>query len=108
MFNSGLNADLVKTGLDKVFFGGFDGDQIPGYARASNGLLFNQGSVSNSAVISNVMGMPGNFTVHAEEEEVEMATIRSDNKATNSVVNYKRGFPIPVEFFEDEEHGASI
>lgn len=106
MYNSGLNPDLVKTGLDEVFFGGFDNESIPGYAHADNGVLFKQGSATNSAVISNVMGWPGEFTKHSEEEEIELATIRSDHKATNLVENWKRSFKIPVEFFEDEEWGA--
>ena len=104
--NGGLNPDLIKTGLDEVFFGGYDVEKHAAYAHASDGLVFMQGTASNSAVISNVMSMPGLFTDVNEEEEADNASIRSDHKATNNVKNFKRNIPISKEFFDDEEHNA--
>lgn len=104
--NGGYNPDLIKTGLDNVFFGGYDVDTHPAYANATNGLIFMSGTATNSAVISNVMGMPGLFTDVNEEEPAVEATIRSDHKRTSNVKNFKRNIPISKEFFDDEEHGA--
>ena len=104
--NGGLNPELILTSLDEVFFGGYDVDTHPAYANATDGMIFGQDTATNSAVISNVMGMPGLFTDVNEEEPADNASIRSDHKATQNVKNFKRNIPISKEYFDDEEHNS--
>lgn len=99
--NTGLNPNLVKTGLDKVVFDAFDGDRAPNKAHADNPLLFNQERATNAAVIDEITMGVGEFETHIEEEALKEATVISDDKVTHSVTNWKKSLPIPVEYFED-------
>lgn len=100
--NSGNNPNLVKTAIDELFWGAYGFETLPGYASASSPLLFMQRTANSSAVITEEIMGPGNFSEHQEEEDLELATIRSDNKTTWNVANYKKTIPIPKEYFDDE------
>ena len=100
--NSGNNPNLVKTAIDELFWGSYNYPETPGYASAASPLLFRQRTADNSAVITEEIMGPGIFSEHQEEEELELATIRSNNKQTWSLSNYKKTIPIPKEYFDDE------
>lgn len=103
--NSGNNAEVVKTSLDEVLYTEFDREQEPGEILATDGLFFKQESTGMGAVQYAEYQGPGEFESHAEEESRKLATVRTDNKTTASVLNYKNTVPIPDEFFQDDQHG---
>jgi hypothetical protein len=104
MFNSGLNPDVVKSGLDSVFFGEFDYPNIPGVATAENALLFKQSTSDRQAVITEEYSGVGEFEAIEEEGENPEATVRTGNKQTHAIVNYKKALLIPKEFYDDDQH----
>jgi hypothetical protein len=106
MMNSGNNADVVLTKLDKVFKGPFDVRNKPGYASSQTAILFNQDTTDRAEVQTEVTLPPGQFSSHLEEQEVEVATVRTDNYQTHTIVNYKKALKIPVEFFDDDQHNV--
>jgi hypothetical protein len=106
MYNSGNNSELVKTSLDEVFYSEFDYDSEPGIVTARNPLAFKQSSTDRGAVITSEYQPPGAWEEHIEEEERTIATVRTDNKTTHSVANYKKTLKIPQEFFEDDLHDS--
>ncbi len=103
MFNSGNNPSLVKTELDELFYSKYDYPTGPGIARADNTDLFRQLRIDRQAVITEEWQGPGDFEEHAEEEELDLATIRSGNQATRTVSNYKKTLKIPKEFADDDQ-----
>lgn len=46
----------------------------------------------------------GEWEESLEEEERALSTVRTANKTSATIVNFKKTLAIPVEFFEDEEH----
>lgn len=103
--NSGNNAEVVKTSLDEVLYTEFDREQEPGEVLASDGLFFRQEATDKGAVQYAEYQGPGDFETHVEEESRKLATVRTDNKTTTNVLNYKNTVPIPDEFFQDDQHG---
>lgn len=102
--NSGNNPEIVKTSLDEVLYTEFDREQEPGEVLATDGLFFRQESTGMQAVQYAEFQGPGEYTEHAEEEFRKLATVRTDNKTTTNVLNYKNTVPIPDEFFQDDQH----
>lgn len=102
--NSGNNPEIVKTSLDEVLYTEYDREQEPGEILATDSLFFKQESTGMGAVqYAEYMG-PGEFEEHAEEESRKLATVRTDNKTTTQILNYKNTVPIPDEFFQDDQH----
>jgi len=104
--NTGYNPSLVKTAIDEVFYGEYDRESEPQEVLATNPIFFKQSQTDRGAVISEEYEGPGAFEVHVEEEEIKQATIRTGNQKTHTVLNYKKGVKIPVEFYEDDMHDA--
>lgn len=69
-------------------------------------MFFRQRSTGKQAEIVEEYLPPSEFGSHVESEELDEATIATDNQKTYTVVNYKKALPIPVEYFEDEMHGV--
>src|SRR3990167_1039160 len=100
--NTGLSPNSVKSGLDEVFYTEFDYAEAPGVATATDPIFFRQKSTQLGAVQTEEFLPPGEWETHQEEEEVRISTVRTGNKATHTVVNYKKALKIPVEDWEDE------
>lgn len=103
--NSGLSPRTVRAGLDKVFFQENQYQDRPGEVYGSDPLFFRQETADRGAVVTEEYQGPGSFDPHSEEQEVDEATIRSANQKTHTILNYKRGVRIPVEYYEDEYLG---
>lgn len=102
--NSGLNASLVKTELDLVLFSNFDRENEPQEVLATDSVFFRQSNIDRGSVIYEEVELPGEFTAHTEEQDVQEASPRSGNQVTKTINNYKRDLPIPMEFFDDDQH----
>ena len=105
-FNSGANPNLVQTRLDAIVKEGFDAAEKPGEFRADDSLWLKQEAFDKGAYVWEELEGPGEFTPHAEEQEVEEASPRSGNTTTVTIANYKRDIPIPDEVMEDAQLGA--
>jgi hypothetical protein len=100
--NTGLSPNTVKEGLDEVLYTQYDYKEGRGIVTADNSTFFKQRSTNKGAVQTEEFLPAGKWEEHAEEEEVRIATIRTDNKKTHTVLNYKKALKIPVEYYEDE------
>ena len=69
-------------------------------------ILFRPGKATKAAVITSEHGGPGAFEETVEEEGASVATIRSANKTTWSIANYKKNLKIPREFYMDDQHDS--
>lgn len=105
-FNSALNANVVKTALDKVFFQEFDLLAGAGEATVETPAIFKQDSMDSSAVIEEVFKGVGLWKEKAQEQDVHSATPRITNQITFTAVTYANSVDIPKEFFDDNKHGS--
>ncbi len=105
-YNSGNNPSLVKTAIDSVFFGQYDYDEEPGIATALNPLIFRQATTSKGAEITEEYEGPGAWEAEVEEEERNLANIRTGNQKTHTVLEYRKTLKIPQTFFEDDMHDS--
>lgn len=101
---SGLNAEVVKTSLDEVLYTEFDRVEQPDELSARNPVFFNQDTTGMGSVQYAEYSNVGEFDVHQEDEDRILTSVRTANKTTTAVTNYKKTIPIPVEFFEDDQH----
>lgn len=102
--NTGNNPEVVKTSLDEVFYTEYDYPVTPGVAQADNALLLRQGTTDRQAVILAEYEPPGKFEETVEEGEPVIATVRTANKTTYTVQNFKKNLKIPREFYDDDLH----
>jgi len=104
--SSGLNANVVKTALDRVVFQEFELDPGPDVARATDTIVFRQEAADNSAVISEVFKGVGLWDTRAEEADVPSSTPRVGDQKTVSMLNYSNSVDITKNFFDDEMHSV--
>ena len=102
--NTGLSPETVKESLDEVYYPEFDYKEGRGIITAENSIFFKQSSTDKGAVQTEEFEPAGTWDEHAEEEEVRVDSIRTANKKTHTVLNYKKALKIPVEYYEDEMH----
>lgn len=102
--NSGNNPEVTKTSLDEVLYTEHDIKPTPEQIDVTDGVFFKQESTDRSADIYAEYMPPQEFPEHAEEEELNDDTVRTDNKTTKDVRNYKNSIKIPIEFWEDDQH----
>lgn len=102
--NTGLSPETVKESLDEVFYPEYDYKDGRGIITASNGTFFKQKTTNKGAVQTEEFLPVGEWEEHAEEEEIRVSTVRTDNKKVHTVVNYKKALKIPVEYYEDDMH----
>jgi len=105
-FNSALNANVVKTVLDKVFSQEFDFLQGPGVATVETSAIFKQDSMDSAAVIEEVFKGTGLWGKKAEEQDVQSSTPRVTNQITFTAATFADSIDIPKEFFDDNKHGV--
>jgi len=105
-FNSALNANVVKTALDDVFYQEDDLRKHPELATATTEAVFKQDTADSSAVIMELFGGSGAWEQTAEEENLPEGQPRITNSKTFSVVKFAKMVQIPKEFFDDNKHGS--
>lgn len=104
---SGLNPDLVKTELDRLFFSKFNNKPGPQIADITDSLIFNQDSASNSAVITEIMNDGGQWEQRTNElQNIAEATVIAGQKRTFTVTNFAHSLPVPKHFEDDEQWSA--
>jgi hypothetical protein len=96
----------TKSGLDEIFFGGYEREQQPGQVLATDELFFRQKSTTWGAIQNAEFSGPGDFTETVDDEEVPEGNIRIFNKQTLDVKDYNRDIPFPQSFLEDSEKYA--
>lgn len=100
--------DTIKSGLDEVFYDGFEMDKQPGEVRADDELFFRQGDTPWGIVqYAESMG-PGDYRPHAEDEEVDEASVRVDNKTSVEVLEFDKDIAIPQRYQEDSEMYGTV
>lgn len=104
--NTGLNPEVVKTSLDEVLYPAYDypANLHPDIATALTPELFKQKTIDRAAVIYAEYSGVGAFEQVSEEEEAPIATVRTANKTTKTVKNWKKTLKIAKEFYDDEMH----
>jgi hypothetical protein len=105
-YSSGLNPDVIKTKLDKVFFQEFNGSQHPGHATAETSQLFKQDTADSAAEIVEIFKGVGEWEETNEEQNLPQGNPRINNEQTFSVSKYAKSVHIPKEFFDDSKHGS--
>jgi hypothetical protein len=102
-FSQGLLPDVVKTGLDEVFYSKFNREIGPNYADINQNDIFKQDEAKNSAVITEILADAGMFDSKTELADVSEGTIKSGSSRTFTVVTYAKTIKPTSEMFEDEE-----
>lgn len=102
--NSNTSSNVVKTALDKVFFTTFDGEQNPGYADATDEMVFRQEGTDRAAVITEQYMGPGYFELTNEQEDLAAGSPKVGNQKTSSVLKYTKAIDVPKNFFDDDLH----
>lgn len=101
---SGLNPNVVKTALDKVFKQSFNYTSHPGYVDATSQSIFKQDSTDKAAVITEVFKGTGLWGARAEDQDVPQATPRVSNQQSFIVTNFAQSVDISKNFFDDDQH----
>jgi phage major head subunit gpT-like protein len=102
-FTEGLNPDVVKTGLDEVFYSPFNAKIGPNYADIDQEDVFRQDNASNSAIVTQILADAGMWDQKAETADVAEGTIMSGDKRTFTVVTFAQALKPSKEMFDDEE-----
>lgn len=106
VLSSGLNANVTKTALDRVFFQRFARSPGPQFAFAGDEMIFQQDSTDRAAVI--VENFKG---VGLWEETPESAEYKGDaplvtDQITFTVAKFTKKFHITEEMIEDDQHSV--
>lgn len=102
--STGLNPEINKTSLDKVVYTQFDEKATPDQADALDSVFFKQDSTELGAISVAEFMPAGLFEEIAEEADYEMDEFKAGAKTTYDILAYKKEFPIPEEFYEDNQH----
>lgn len=104
--SNALNPDVVKTGLDKVFFQNFNTPEMPGYATVASAGLFRQETIDRAAVIQQSFASTGLWGQKSEEQDVPSNVPRMGNTKTDSVIEFSDGIDITRWFYNDNMFGV--
>lgn len=104
--SSGLNPNVVKTALDKVFFAQHDQPPGPNTAVADTPEVFIQDNTDRAAVIMEVFKGSGLWEETAEQEAYRGDTPRVNDQITFTVAKFTKKVHISEEFLEDELHSV--
>ena len=102
--NSNTSSNVVRTALDKVFFTEFDVERTPGYADATDSMIFRQEGTDRAAVITEQYMGPGYFEETNEEEDLAAGSPKVGNQKTSTVLKYTKSVDVPKNFFDDDLH----
>ena len=101
---SGLNANVTKTALDKVFFQRFAKTPGPQFTSAADPMVFQQDSTDRAAVIIENFKGVGLWENTPEQAEYRGDTPRVNDQITFDVVRFTKKFNITEEMIEDDLH----
>lgn len=104
MYNSSLAPNVVKTALDLVFDAEYGLQELPGYATATDPMIFKQRTVDRSAVITEQFMGGGYFQNRSEQQDVASATARVGNQKSFSVLNWAQSTDISKNMMDDDQH----
>lgn len=103
---SGLNPNVVKTALDKVFFQKYAATPGPQFAFAGDEMVFQQDSTDRAAVIIENFKGVGMWEETAEQAEYKGDTPLVNDQITFTVARFTKKFHITEEMFEDDQHSV--
>lgn len=101
---SGLNANVTKTALDKVFFQKFARTPGPQLTFAADDRTFQQDRADKSAVIIENFKGVGLWADTAEQAEYKGDTPQVTDQITFTVAKFTKKFNISEEMIEDDQH----
>lgn len=103
---SGLNPNVVKTALDKVFYQKYNRVPGPQFAFAGDEMVFQQDSTDRaSVIIENFKGV-GLWEETAEQGEYKGDTPLVSDQITYTVAKFTKKFHISEEMMEDDQHSV--
>lgn len=103
---SGLNANVTKTALDKVFMQRYAPTPAPQLATANSELTFQQDTTDRAAVIMEVLKGVGVWEETPEQAEYKGDTPMVNDQITFSVAKLTKKFHITEEMVEDDQHSV--
>jgi len=103
---SGMNANVTKTALDKVFFQKFNKIPGPQFAFAGDEMVFQQDSTDRSSVIIENFKGVGLWESTQEQGEYKGDTPLVTDQITFSVARLTKKFHITEEMLEDDQHSV--
>jgi hypothetical protein len=103
---SGLNANVTKTALDKVFFQKYGRTPGPQFAFAGDEMVFQQESTDRSAVIIENFKGVGLWEETPEQAEYKGDTPLVNDQITFTVSKFSKKFHISEEMVEDDQHAV--
>lgn len=101
---SGLNANVTKTALDKVFYQKYNRVPGPQFAVAGDEMVFQQDSTDRAAVIIENFKGVGLWEETAEQAEYKGDTPLVTDQITFTVARFTKKFHITEEMMEDDQH----
>lgn len=105
---SQIAPDTTKSGLDEIFFQGYEMEKQPGEVRADDPLFFRQKNTTWGTDQYAESQGPGDYNVTQEDEDVEEATVRVGNKTSRDILEFDRDVPISQRYQEDSEHYGTV
>jgi hypothetical protein len=101
---SGLNPNVTKTALDKVFYQKYNRVPGPQIAFAGDEMIFQQDSTDRAAVIIENFKGVGLWESTPEQAEYKGDTPLVTDQITFSVAKFTKKFHITEEMMEDDQH----
>jgi len=101
---SGLNANVTKTALDKVFYQKYGRMPGPQLTFSGDEMVFQQSTTDRAAVIIENFKGVGLWEDTAEQGEYKGDTPRVNDQIVFSVARFTKKFHITEEFLEDDQH----
>lgn len=103
---SGLNANVTKTALDKVFMQKYGRRPGPRVTYAADELCFQQDGADRAAVIEEIFKGVGIWEQTPEQAEYKGDTPLVTDQITFSVARFTKKFHITEEMIEDDQHSV--
>lgn len=103
---SGLNPNVTKTALDKVFYQKYNRVPGPQFAFAGDEMVFQQDSTDRAAVIIENFKGVGLWESTPEQAEYKGDTPLVNDQITFTVAKYTKKFNITEEMMEDDQHSV--
>lgn len=102
-----LNPDVIKSGLDKIFWDNYNKKKISGHVDHSDTRVFNQESIKNRAeVVSTIYQGIGEFTGTAEEGDYAESNFEQGPKRSIGFSKFTNSIKITEELEDDDMWGV--
>lgn len=104
---SAPNLALAKKGLDQIFDEARQDNEVPGKVTATDPIVFTQGTASNAAKITEVMGGGDYFQKNFDDMgTIKEATINGFTPKTTLMANFNKNLAISRTFMDDQQEDA--